>query len=207
MKYFRHLFVQVLVAVVLGGICGHLWPAFGASLKPVADAFIKLVTMLISPIIFCTIAVGIGSMSDLRKVGRVGLKALIYFEVVTTLALAIGLVVVNVVKPGAGIHANAASLDVSTIGNYLAPAKKLTVVDYFLNIIPTTLPGALTSGEILQVLLVATLCGAVLVQMGPKGRPVTELLETVFKMLMGVVAIIVKLAPLAAFAAVAFTVG
>ncbi|MDB6169397.1 MAG: sodium:dicarboxylate symporter [Verrucomicrobia bacterium] len=207
MKYFRHLFVQVLVAVVLGGICGHLWPAFGASLKPVADAFIKLVTMLISPIIFCTIVVGIGSMTDLKKVGRVGLKALIYFEVVTTLALAIGLVVVNVVKPGAGIHANAALMDTSSLGTILTPAKKLTLVDYLMNVIPTTLPGALTSGEILQVLLVATLCGAALVQLGPKGRPLTEFLETAFKVLMGVVSIIVKLAPIAAFAAIAFTVG
>jgi aerobic C4-dicarboxylate transport protein len=207
MKYLRHLFVQVLIAVVLGGICGYFWPAFGASLKPIADGFIRLITMLISPIIFCTIVVGIGSMSDLKKVGRVGFKALIYFEAVTTLALVIGLVVVNLVKPGAGIHANAATLDTGAIGSYLSPAKKLTIVDYLLNIIPTTLPGALTSGEILQVLLVATLCGAALVQLGPKGRPVTEFLETSFKVLMGVVAMVVKLAPLAAFAAIAFTVG
>jgi aerobic C4-dicarboxylate transport protein len=207
MKYLRHLFVQVLIAVVLGGMCGYFWPAFGASLKPIADGFIKLITMLISPIIFCTIVVGIGSMSDLKKVGRVGMKALIYFEVVTTVALLIGLVVVNVVKPGAGIHANVATLDTGAIGSYLSPAKKLTIVDYLLNIIPNTLPGALTSGEILQVLLVATLSGAALVQLGPKGRPVTEFLEVSFKVLMGVVAIVVKLAPLAAFAAIAFTVG
>jgi aerobic C4-dicarboxylate transport protein len=207
MKYLRHLYIQVLIAVVLGGVCGHFWPDFGASLKPIADAFIRLVTMLISPIIFCTIVVGIGSMSDLKKVGRVGLKALIYFEIVTTLALLIGLVVVNWLKPGAGIHANAAALDASAVSAYIHPAKKLTLVDYLLNIIPGTLPGALTSGEILQVLLVAILCGAALVQMGQKGRRVTELLEDTFKMLMGVVSFIVKLAPLAAFAAIAFTVG
>jgi aerobic C4-dicarboxylate transport protein len=207
MKYLRHLYIQVLIAVILGGVCGQFWPSFGAGLKPVADAFVRLVTMLISPIIFCTIVVGIGSMSDLKKVGRVGLKALVYFEIVTTLALLIGLVVVNWVKPGAGIHANAAALDVGAVSSYLNPAKKIGLVDYLLNIIPSTLPGALTSGEILQVLLVAILCGAALVQMGPKGRRVTELLEDTFKMLMRVVGFIVTLAPLAAFAAVAFTVG
>ena len=207
MRHLRHLYVQVLIAVILGGICGQYWPAFGASLKPIADAFIKLVTMLISPIIFCTIVVGIGSMSDLKKVGRVGLKALIYFEVITTMALLIGLVVVNWVQPGAGIHANVAALDAGAVSVYLNPAKKLGLVDYLLNIIPSTLPGALTSGEILQVLLVAVLCGAALVQMGPNGRRVTDLLEDAFKMLMRIVAFIVTLAPLAAFAAVAFTVG
>jgi aerobic C4-dicarboxylate transport protein len=207
MKHLRHLYIQVLIAVILGGVCGQFWPSFGAGLKPVADAFVRLVTMLISPIIFCTIVVGIGSMSDLKKVGRVGLKALVYFEIVTTLALLIGLVVVNWVKPGAGIHANAAALDVGAVSSYLNPAKKIGLVDYLLNIIPSTLPGALTSGEILQVLLVAILCGAALVQMGPKGRRVTELLEDTFKMLMRVVGFIVTLAPLAAFAAVAFTVG
>ncbi|SDR68084.1 aerobic C4-dicarboxylate transport protein [Opitutus sp. GAS368] len=207
MKYLRHLYIQVLIAVVLGGVCGQFWPGFGAGLKPVADAFVRLVTMLISPIIFCTIVVGIGSMSDLKKVGRVGLKALVYFEVVTTLALLIGLAVVNWVQPGAGIHANAAALDAGAVSTYLNPAKKIGLVDYLLNIIPGTLPGALTSGEILQVLLVAILCGAALVQMGTKGRRVTELLEDTFKMLMRVVGFIVKLAPLAAFAAVAFTVG
>lgn len=207
MKYLRHLYIQVLIAVILGGICGYVWPAFGVGLKPFADAFIKLITMLISPIIFCTIVVGIGSMSDLKKVGRVGLKALVYFEVVTTLALVIGLVVVNWLKPGAGIHANAAELDVGAVSAYLKPTGKLTVIDHLLNIIPTTLPGALTSGEILQVLLVAILCGSALVMMGPKGRRVTDLLGDVFKMLMGVVGFVVKLAPIAAFAALAFAVG
>src|SRR3979490_3191498 len=126
MKYLRHLYIQVLIAVILGGVCGQFWPSFGAGLKPVADAFVRLVTMLISPIIFCTIVVGIGSMSDLKKVGRVGLKALIYFELVTTLALVIGLVVVNLVKPGAGIHANAALLDAGPVSMYLGPARKMT---------------------------------------------------------------------------------
>ncbi|HKB56082.1 MAG TPA: C4-dicarboxylate transporter DctA [Lacunisphaera sp.] len=207
MKYLRHLYIQVLIAVILGGVCGHIWPGFGTALKPFADAFIKLISMLISPIIFCTIVVGIGSMSDLKKVGRVGLKALIYFEIVTTLALLIGLLVVNWVQPGAGIHANAASLDAGAVSAYVNPAKKMGLVDHLLNIIPSTLPGALTSGEVLQVLLVAILCGAALVQMGPKGRRVTELLEDTFKMLMRVVSFIVILAPLAAFAAIAFTVG
>lgn len=207
MKYLRQLYVQVLIAVVLGGVCGHLWPAFGAGLKPIADAFIKLVTMLISPIIFCTIVVGIGSLTEMKKVGRVGLKALFYFEVVTTLALVVGLVVVNLVKPGAGIHANAAQLDASAVAQYVGTANEQSVAGHLLKIIPGTLPGALTSGEILQVLLVSILCGAALVQLGAKGRPVIGLLETLFKMLMGILAIIVRIAPLAAFAAIAFTVG
>jgi len=206
-RYFRHLYLQVLLAVVLGGVCGQLWPAFGAGLKPVADGFIRLITMLISPIVFCTIASGMGQMRDLRKVGRVGLKALVYFEVVTTFALIIGLVVVNLARPGAGIHANAATLDAGALGAYTVAARKLTVVDYLLNVIPATLPGALTSGEILQVLLVAILWGAAMAIAGERSRPVADLIDAVFKILMAVVAIVVKLAPLAAFAAVAFTVG
>lgn len=207
MKHLRHLYVQVLIAVVLGGVCGHLWPVFSAELKPLADVFIKLVTMLISPIIFCTIVVGIGSLTEMKKVGRVGFKALFYFEAITTLALVIGLGVVNLVQPGAGIHANVAQLDASSVASYVGTAKEQSVVGHLLKIIPTTLPGALTSGEILQVLLVSILAGVALVRLGPQGRPVIDLLETLFKMLMGILSIIVKLAPLAAFAAIAFTVG
>jgi len=207
LKTLRHLYVQVLIAVVLGAGCGILWPAFGAGLKPVADGFIRLITMLIGPIVFCTIVVGIGSMSDLRKVGRVGLKALLYFEFMTTLALAIGLVIVNWIKPGAGLHANAASLDPGAVSAYTGAAAQHSLSDLLLNMVPGTLPGALVSGEILQVVLVSILVGAALVQLGEKGRPLTAFLETVFKVLMGVVAIVVKLAPLAAFAALAFTVG
>jgi aerobic C4-dicarboxylate transport protein len=207
MKHLRKLYVQVLIAVVLGAICGKIWPAFGASLQPVADIFIKLITMLISPIIFCTIVVGIGSMTDLKKVGRVGLKALLYFEAVTTLALVIGLAIVNWIKPGAGIHANAASLNAGSVSGYLGAAHHMTVLGYIMHVMPTTLVSALTSGEILQVLLVAILFGAALVRLGPKGARLTEGLEVVSSVLMGIVAIVVQLAPIASFAALAFTVG
>jgi len=192
---------------MLGALFGAIWPAWGADLNPIAQGFVKLISMLISPIIFCTIVIGIGGMSDLRKIGRVGLVAIVYFELLTTAALLIGLVIVNWIKPGAGIHAHAASLDMGAINSYVAVAKKMTFSDYVLNIIPTTLPGALTSGEILQVLLVALLFGIVLVQMGEKGRPLTALVETLYKVILGIVTILVKLAPLAAFAALAFTVG
>ncbi len=207
MRHLRQLWFQVLLCAVLGAAFGALWPETGAALNPIALGFVKLVSMLISPIIFCTVVLGIGSMSDLKKIGRVGLVALVYFEAVTTLALVIGLIVVNFIKPGAGIHAHLASLDPGAISGYLATAKKMSVTDYLLNIIPTTLPGALTSGEILQVLLVSVLFAVALVQIGDKGRPVFVVIESAYKVIFGIVGIIVKLAPLAAFAAVAFTVG
>ncbi len=163
--------------------------------------------MLISPIIFCTIVVGIGSMSDLKRIGRVGLIALLYFEVITTLALVIGLVVVNWIKPGVGMHANVAALDVSTIAMYTTAAKKLSALDYFMNLIPKTFLGALVSGEILQVLLVAILTGVALAGMGEKGKKLTDMLEVISKVMMRIVGIVVQLAPLAAFAAIAFVVG
>jgi aerobic C4-dicarboxylate transport protein len=206
MKYLRHLYVQVLVAVVLGSLVGHFYPDFGIALQPLGEAFIKLVKMLIGPIIFATIVIGIGGMRDLRKVGRVGLKALLYFEILTTLALVIGLLVVNWVQPGAGIHAHAAELT-GAAGNYAAAAEKLTTVGFLLNIIPSTFVGAFASGEILQVLLIAVLCGVAAAQLGEKAETALHLLEVLFKILMRVVGIIMLFAPLAAFGAMAFTVG
>jgi aerobic C4-dicarboxylate transport protein len=202
MRLLRQLWFQVLIGVVVGSVFGMIWPHAGARMEPVATGFIRLITMLISPIIFSAIIVGIGSVSDLRKVGWVGLKALIYFEIVTTAALVIGLFVVDWIKPGAGIHATAASL-----GAGVPTAKPPTVVDFFLNIIPHTMPGALTSGEILQVLLVSILIGCALTGMGETGRKVTEGMEVLFKIMMRVVNIIVCLAPLASFAAMAFIIG
>jgi len=199
--------MQVLLGVILGCIFGLISPAHAVYYKPVADAFIRLISMLISPIIFCTIVVGIGSMHNLKQIGRVGFIALVYFEVVTTLALVIGLVVVNWVKPGVGVHANSATLDVSSIATYTAAAKKLSVIDYIMNLIPTTLPGALVSGEILQVVLVAILVGIALASLGEKGKKLTELLDIISKVMMAIVGIVVRLAPLAAFAAIAFVVG
>ena len=211
MKYLRHLYVQVLIAVVLGSVVGHFYPTFGTALQPLGEAFIKAVKMLIGPIIFTTIVIGIGGMRDLRKVGRVGLKALIYFEILTTLALLIGLLVVNWVQPGAGIHASAVDLTAGASGaatsNYAAAGQKLTTVGFLLNIIPATFVGAFTSGEILQVLLIAILCGVAAAQLGEKAETALHLLEVLFKILMRVVGIIMLFAPLAAFGAMAFTVG
>ena len=208
MKYLRHLYVQVLVAVVLGSVVGHFYPDFGTALQPLGEAFIKAVKMLIGPIIFSTIVIGIGGMRDLRKVGRVGLKALIYFEILTTLALVIGLLVVNWVQPGAGIHANATELNAGgAASSYATAGQKLSTVGFLLNIIPATFVGAFTSGEILQVLLIAVLCGVAAAQLGEKAETALHLLEVFFKILMRVVGIIMRFAPLAAFGAMAFTVG
>jgi aerobic C4-dicarboxylate transport protein len=204
---FKPLHIQVLVGVIVGCLYGLFFPASAVNYKFIADAFVSLISMLISPIIFCTIVVGIGSMSDLKRIGRVGLIALLYFEVITTLALVIGLVVVNWIKPGVGMHANVAALDVSTIAMYTTAAKKLSALDYFMNLIPKTFLGALVSGEILQVLLVAILTGVALAGMGEKGKKLTDMLEVISKVMMRIVGIVVKLAPLAAFAAIAFVVG
>jgi aerobic C4-dicarboxylate transport protein len=176
-------------------------------MRPIADVFVKLVSMLIGPIVFCTITLGIGSMSDLRKVGRVGLTALIYFEAVTTFALFIGLVVVNTVKPGAGMHVNAASLDASAVSAYTAAAKRLSVSEYLMNIVPGSLPGALVSSEILQVLFVSILVGVALASLGEEAKPFLAIVEIVYKAMMRIVGYVVRLAPLAAFASIAFVVG
>jgi aerobic C4-dicarboxylate transport protein len=201
------LYLQVLVAIVLGVAVGYVWPHFGASLRPLGDAFIKLVRMMIAPIIFVTVVAGLAGMGDLKKVGRVGLKAIVYFEVVTTVALLIGLVVVNVLRPGDGFHATAASLDAGKVTGYATAAKALSTVDFLMKIIPDTFVGAFVHGEILQVLLLAILFGLALAGLGERGRAVTEMLNEVARVLFGIVNIVVRAAPLAAFGAMAFTVG
>ncbi len=201
------LYLQVLVAIVLGIVVGYVWPHFGSTLKPLADAFIKLVRMLIAPLIFSTVVVGLAGMGDLKKVGRVGLKAIVYFEAVTTLALVIGLVVVNVIQPGTGIHATAASLDAKAVASYATAAQSLSTVDFLLKIIPNTFVGAFVEGEILQVLLLALLFGFALAQLGEHGRPVINLLNQISRVLFGIVGIVVRAAPVAAFGAMAFTIG
>ena len=203
----RRRYLLVLLGAILGCLFGHFWPAAGAQLRPLATGFINLVTMLIGPVIFCTIVLGFAGMTSLRKVGWVGLKALVYFEMVTTAALVIGLVVVNVVKPGAGIHFHAAAADAAAVERLGGAARMPTVTDYILNIIPKTLVGALTSGEILQVLLVAILVGVAMTEIGEPVRPVGRALELAFKILMRVLAVIMWTAPLAAFGALAYTVG
>ncbi|MBI2517057.1 MAG: dicarboxylate/amino acid:cation symporter [Opitutae bacterium] len=206
-RAFSHLYVQVLLAIVAGVLLGHFNPGLGAALKPLGDAFIKLIKMLIGPIIFTTVVSGIGGMGNLRQVGRVGLKALIYFEVVTTLALGIGLVVANVFAPGAGVHATAASLNASEVAQYTKAAAQLGFVDTVLHIIPATFMGAFVDGDILQVLLVALLFGSALAHLGEKGRAIHGLLHEGANIFFLMVNIVSRAAPVAAFGAMAFTVG
>lgn len=201
------LYLQVLAAIVVGVLVGYLWPDFGASLKPLGDGFIKLVKMLIAPIIFATVVVGLAGMGDLKKVGRVGGKALLYFEIVSTLALIIGLVVANVFTPGAGVHANAATLDAKAVASYTKAAQGQSTTEFLLHIIPNTFVGAFAEGEILQVLLLAVLFGIALGQIGEHGRPVLNLINEVSRVIFGIVSMVTKLAPVAAFGAMAFTIG
>ncbi len=208
MRFFRHLYVQVLIGIIVGGAIGFVWPTFGAQLKPLGDAFVNLVKMLIAPIIFTTVVVGLAGMGEMKKVGRVGGKALLYFEIVTTIALIIGLVVANVFQPGAGFHATPESLDAKAVEQYTkAAAKGMSTVDFLLHIIPKTFVSAFSEGEILQVLLLAILFGLALGKLGDHGRPVMNLLHEVARVFFGIVGLVTKLAPLAAAGAMAFTIG
>ena len=207
--WYRVLYVQVLIAICLGAVVGIVVPdvATTPGVKALGDGFIKLIKMLIAPIIFTTVVAGLAGMGDLKKVGRVGLKALVYFEVMTTFALIIGLVVANVFAPGAGVHATAASLDGTAIAGYAAAAESQNAVDYILHIIPNSFVGAFAEGDILQVLLLALLFGLALGQLGEAGKPVLGLINDIARVFFGLVRIVTKLAPLAAFGAMAFTVG
>jgi aerobic C4-dicarboxylate transport protein len=207
MRYLKNLYVQVLVAIVLGALLGWLQPDLGASLKPVGDAFIALVKMIIAPVIFLTVVVGMARMGELRHVGRIGLKALIYFEVLTTLALVIGLVVANVVQPGAGMGIDPALIDASSVAQYTDAAKDTGVVAFLLAIIPKTFVAAFTDGNLLPVLLVAILFGIALVRSGPAGKPVLDGLDALGHVFFKVVDLIMRFAPIGAFGAMAFTVG
>jgi aerobic C4-dicarboxylate transport protein len=207
MKPFRSLYLQVLVAIVAGVLLGWLNPALGTQLKPLGDAFIKLIKMLIGPIIFTTVVVGIAGLSDMKKVGRVGVKALIYFEVITTVALVIGLLVVNWVQPGAGINADPATLDVQAVASYTAAASHTNWIDWLLNIVPATFMGAFVSGDLLQVLLIALLFGFALARLGERGKLVQDFLHQAAQAFFGVIGFITRVAPIAAFGAMAFTVG
>lgn len=201
------LYLQVLAGIVLGGMLGYFAPAWGVKLKPLGDAFVSLVKMLITPIIFTTVVVGIAGMGDLKKIGRVGAKALLYFEIVTTLALIIGLLVVNVFTPGAGFHADPATLDARSLAKYTSAAGQMSTLDFFLHIIPKTFLSAFAEGEILQVLLLAILFGLALGRLGEHGRPVLNLIHEVARVFFGIVTIVTRLAPVAAGGAMAFTVG
>ena len=202
-----HLYFQVLVAIALGALIGHLWPDVGESLKPLGDAFIRLVKMIIAPVIFLTVSLGIAHLRDLRKVGGVAAKAFAYFLTFSTLALIIGLVVANVVRPGAGMNVDPATLDAGLVEGYLAKAHDTTVVGFLLNIIPETVVGAFAGGEILQVLFFAILFGVALAAVGERAQPVMTVLESVSEAFFKLVAILMKAAPIGAFGAFAFTIG
>lgn len=204
---YRQLYVQVVAAILIGIALGHFYPAIGESMKPFGDGFIRLVKMIIAPVIFLTVATGIAGMSDLSKVGRVVGKAMIYFLTFSTLALIIGLVVANVVQPGAGLNIDPASLDAAAVADYSSKAHEQTITGFLMNIIPTTIVGAFASGDILQVLFFAVLFGIALAMVGEKGAPVLSFLQALSAPIFKLVAILMKAAPIGAFGAMAFTIG
>ena len=207
MRYLKNLYVQVLIAIVLGALLGWLQPDLGASLKPLGDGFIALVKMVIGPVIFLTVVVGMAKMGELRHVGRIGLKALIYFEVLTTLALVIGLVVANVLQPGAGMGIDPAAIDASSVAQYREAAKETGIVAFLLGIIPKGFVSAFTEGNLLQVLLVAILFGIALTRAGAAGKAVLDGLDALGHVFFRIVDLIMRFAPVGAFGAMAFTVG
>lgn len=204
----RFLYLQVIIAVIAGVVVGVLFPSFGASLKPLGDGFVKLIKMVIAPVIFLTVCTGIAGMADLKQTGRIAGKAMLYFLFFSTLALVIGMVVANVVRPGAGMHIRADSLDTHSVSQFIAAAQEHhSFSDFLLQIIPPTTAGAFTSGEILQVLLVAILFGISLARMGTAGESVLNLFRSLTEMIFGVVRLVMYLAPVGAFGAMAFTIG
>jgi len=205
--FHKSLYAQVLFAIAAGVLVGHFWPQQGTALKPLGDGFIKLIKMLIAPIIFCTVVTGIAGMRDMKKIGRVGGKALLYFEVVSTISLMIGLVVVNVLKPGVGMNADVSTLDTHALGSYTTAAKEQGVVEFLLNVIPPTLFDAFAKGEILQVLLVSVLLGFAFAQAGERAQVALNFIEQFSHALFIVVGFIMRLAPIGAFGAMAFTIG
>ena len=206
-RIYRHLYFQVLTAIAMGVLLGHFYPETGADMKPLGDGFIKLIKMIIAPIIFCTVVTGIAGMEDMKKVGRVGVKALLYFEIVSTLALAIGLLVVSVIRPGAGMNADVSKLDTRALETFTSKAQSHGTVDFLINIIPNTVVEAFAKGDILQVLFFSILFGFALSMLGPRGKVVFNLIDEVAHVLFGVVGIMMKAAPIGAFGAMAFTIG
>ncbi|PJM68527.1 dicarboxylate/amino acid:cation symporter [Achromobacter ruhlandii] len=207
LKFYQILYVQVLFAIVVGILLGYFKPDLGQAMQPLGDGFIKLVKMIIAPVIFLTVATGIAAMSDLKKVGRVAGKAMLYFLVFSTLALIVGMVVSHVVQPGAGMHINPATLDQKAVSGYVAKAHDSTITGFLLNVIPTTIFSPFVGGDILQVLFVAVLFGIALAQVGERGKPVLDFLTALAQPIFKLVAILMKAAPIGAFGAMAFTIG
>jgi aerobic C4-dicarboxylate transport protein len=204
--FHRTLYGQVLIATVIGVGVGALWPSAGVAMKPVGDAFIKLVRMIVAPIIFCTVVVGIAGADEVKTVGKAGLIALVYFEIVTTIALIIGLVVVNIVRPGAGMNVDAARIDGAAVAPYASAGTAQTVSDFLLNLIPSSAVDAFARGDVIQVLVVSVLFGIALRSVGGAGRPVFDFLDRLSAVLFAIVGIIMTTAPLGAFGAMAFTI-
>ncbi|WP_367849687.1 dicarboxylate/amino acid:cation symporter [Rhodoferax sp. WC2427] len=205
--FYKSLYVQVLFAVAMGVALGHFQPELGAQMKPLGDGFIKLIKMLIAPIIFCTVVVGIAGMEDMKKVGKTGGLALLYFEIMSTLALIVGLVMVNLIQPGSGMHIDASTLDTKGIAAYTGPGKMATTTDFLLNVIPSTVVDAFAKGEILQVLLFAVMFGFALHKFGGRGTQVFDFIEKFSHVMFDIVGMVMKVAPIGAFGAMAFTIG
>ncbi|WP_292934387.1 dicarboxylate/amino acid:cation symporter [Noviherbaspirillum sp.] len=204
---YKSLYAQVLTAIIIGVLLGYFYPSLGAEMKPLGDGFIKLIKMIIAPIIFCTVVIGIAGMEDMKKVGKTGGLALLYFEVVSSVALIVGLLIVNVVQPGAGMHVDPHSLDTKGIAAYTAPGKMQSTTEFLLAIIPNSMVDAFAKGDILQVLLISVLFGFALHKFGGRGTLVFDFVEKISHVLFGIVGIIMKVAPLGAFGAMAFTIG
>jgi aerobic C4-dicarboxylate transport protein len=200
-------YIRVLIAIAIGALVGYLWPDVGVSLKPIGDALIKMIKMIIAPIVFLTVVQGIASLDDMGKAGRIGLKALIYFEAGTTIALLFGLLVVNLAQPGVGMHVSPASLDTKLIESYVTQSHEQSVVGFLMNVIPSTFVGAFTNGDTLQVLFIAVLFGIALQRFGARGKPVLQFVEATSKVFFIVIGMIMQIAPIGAFGAMAFTVG
>lgn len=207
MKYLKVLYVQVIIAIVIGILLGHFYPSFAIELKPLGDAFIKLIKMIVAPVIFCTIVTGIAGMQDTKKVGRVGIKAILYFEVVTTFALVIGLFVINILKPGAGMNINPASLDTKSIEGYITESKSRSVIDFLLHIIPDNIINALSNSDLLQVLFFSVLLGFALSKIGEKAKPFLQTVQSFETGLFTVINFMMKVAPFGALGAMSFTIG
>jgi aerobic C4-dicarboxylate transport protein len=204
---YKSLYFQVISAIVIGVLLGHFYPETGSAMKPLGDGFIKLIKMIIAPIIFCTVVVGIAGMEDMKKVGKTGGLALLYFEVVSSIALVVGLVIINLVQPGVGMNIDANTLDTKGIAAYTGPGKMQTTTDFLLNVIPNTVVDAFAKGEILQVLLFSMMFGFALHKFGGRGTLVFDLIEKGSHVLFAIVGFIMKVAPIGAFGAMAFTIG
>jgi aerobic C4-dicarboxylate transport protein len=205
--FYRSLYFQVLIAIAIGIALGYLAPDLGAQMKPLGDGFIRLIKMMIAPIIFCTVVTGIAGMENMKAIGKTGVLALLYFEIVSSIALIVGLVIVNIVKPGVGMNVDVSTLDAKSVESYAQAAEQQSVADFLLNVIPTTIFGAFTTGDILQVLLFAVLFGFALHAVGERARPVYDFIDRISHVLFRIVGMIMRLAPIGAFGAMAFTIG